>query len=428
MFRSASVLAGADQDHDEVDQNVLDSQHVHALKPDLWAKTTGSLVLVLAGLEQDAVPLPVAFTSKAYTPLDAVADYISLFTELLSTEYVTGRANLISVSSIANENVLSIPGVSRVVLKADVSSAVVSVPDNTTPTFKSKAKAIAKSSYLNVQKSFDERFGSSVLKESDKINKLFMVEMNFISSFCEAVNEQSSLMLQPQVDGFMSDYMAISLTRLYDIVDVYGKESQEYEAASKVLQQVATKVDQVYIRFIVLTCLLTLFYLRIQVVDTFKSIYPAGLIQILSVAPSSASLRKRDTTELPDLSRRLAKVDASCPLYFSDCMTLNNNCSNHGSCSLMPNPRSANQSCYFCSCFTNNTDDNGELIIGGAHRKVHWTGDQCSKQDISPDFHLLLWTSVGLIVALIFIIGLLASVGSDDAGLQGAGAGKKKDD
>ncbi|KAJ3009343.1 UNVERIFIED_CONTAM: hypothetical protein HDU68_002746 [Siphonaria sp. JEL0065] len=403
MFRSASVLAGADQDHDEVDQNVLDSQHVLALKPDLLSKTTGSLVLVLAGLEQDAVPLPAAFTSKAYTPLDSVADYISHFTELLSTEYVTGRANLISVSSIANENVLSIPGVSRVVLKAD--SAVVSVPDNTTPTFKSKAKAIAKSSYLNVQKIYDERFGNSALKESDKISKLFMVEMNFISSFCEAINEQVSDMLKPQVDGFMSDYVSLSLTRLNDIVDVYGKESQEYEAASKVLQQVATKV-----------------------VDTFKSIYPAGLIQILSVAPSSESLHKRDNTELPDLSRRLAKVDPSCPLYFSDCMTLNNNCSNHGSCSLMPNPRSANQSCYFCSCFTNNTDDYGELIIGGAHRKVYWTGAQCSKQDISPDFHLLLWTSVGLIVALIFIIGLLASVGSDEAGSQGAGAGKKKDD
>ncbi|KAJ3059832.1 hypothetical protein HDU98_004139 [Podochytrium sp. JEL0797] len=223
-----------------------------------------------------------------------------------------------------------------------------------------------------------------------------MIEMNFMSSFCDAIAENSAEMLKPQVKGFMSDYMTVSMTRLNKIFDVYGKDSEEYKFAARVSKQVVS-----------------------QTVDSFKAIYPDGVIQILSVSPETDSSSKRDAS-VPDLTKRLAAVNTACPKYFSDCMTLNNNCSNHGMCAQFANPRIANQTCFFCSCYTNNTDDNGELIIGGSHRKVLWSGPSCSKQDISADFHLLFWTTLGLVVVMI--------VGSGDEGSYGAGSGKKKDE
>ncbi|KAI9327053.1 hypothetical protein BDR26DRAFT_940765 [Obelidium mucronatum] len=370
----------------------------------LFVRARGSLVAAVAGLEPDQLPLPLAFDTTANTDIGAVADYLTHFTELISTEHSATRANVISISSSTSDNVLAIPGVSRVVLKNN--AATVSLPDSTTATFKAKVKAIAKESYMRIQDSFEQRFDlkSSTLKESETADRMFMVEMNFFSSLCDVMNADFQDLLNAQVPGNMADYISVSITRLNDIAQAYGLESEKYKFASEIAQNVFAKF-----------------------VDAFKTVYPDGTIQLLAVGVSSNTLEKRDSNT-PDLLRRLAKVDPNCPLYFNDCMTLHNNCSNHGTCTKMRNPRSANQTCFFCSCYTNNTDDNGELIIGGSHRKVFWSGPQCAKQDISADFHLLLWTSVGLGVTLIFIVGLMASVGSDESSSQGAGAGKKKED
>ncbi|KAJ3299111.1 hypothetical protein HDU79_000070 [Rhizoclosmatium sp. JEL0117] len=402
LFRwSDNAAQDGDEDQHSL-SNILASEHVLALKPDLFHQSSGSLVMLVAGLETNEVPLPVSFTSTSHTPLSAASDYLNHFIELISSEYGTGRANMISVSSVCNDNILSIPGVSRLVLKKE--AAVATIPDSATTSLKSKLKEISKSSYVNVKQTFEKRFGKTVLKESENVDKMFMVEMNFVDALSDALGKDSKAMLQPHVQGFLSDYFSVSMTRLNNIYEVYGKESAQFQSSAKVLKEVVSKV-----------------------IDTFHNLYPEGQVQIIALAPSSSSVSKRDIA-IPDLDRRLAVVNPACPLYFQDCMTLNSNCSNHGTCTQMRNPRNSNQTCFFCSCYTNNTDDNGELIIGGSHRKVLWAGPQCAKQDISADFHLLLWTTVGLTVVMIFVVGLLASVGSEESNAQGAGAGKKKED
>ncbi|KAJ3299107.1 hypothetical protein HDU79_000066 [Rhizoclosmatium sp. JEL0117] len=391
LFRwSDNAAQDGDEDQHSL-SNILASDHVLALKPDLFHQSSGSLVMLVAGLETNEVPLPVSFTSTSHTPLSAASDYLNHFIELISSEYGTGRANMISVSSVCNDNILSIPGVSRLVLKKE--AAVATIPDSATTSLKSKLKEISKSSYVNVKQTFEKRFGKTVLKESENVDKMFMVEMNFVDALSDALGKDSKEMLQPHVQGFLSDYFSVSMTRLNNIYEVYGKESAQFQSSAKVLKEVVSKV-----------------------IDTFHNLYPEGQVQIIALAPSSNSVSKRDIA-IPDLDRRLAVVNPACPLYFQDCMTL----------SISPELKLKLLKPWNL-CYTNNTDDNGELIIGGSHRKVLWAGPQCAKQDISADFHLLLWTTVGLTVVMIFVVGLLASVGSEESNAQGAGAGKKKED
>ncbi|KAJ3066916.1 hypothetical protein HDU98_009844, partial [Podochytrium sp. JEL0797] len=166
LFRWSDSLL-QDNNNDQIElSNILHSDNVKALKPDIFTETTGSLIMLVAGLDEQNIPLPVAFSSSAFTPIKAVSDYLTHFTELVSSEHVTERANMISISSVCNDEVRSIPGVSRLVLKKD--SALVTIPDSATSAFKSQVKEIAKSAYENVQSTFDAKFGESPLQESEK--------------------------------------------------------------------------------------------------------------------------------------------------------------------------------------------------------------------------------------------------------------------
>ncbi len=41
-----------------------------------------------------------------------------------------------------------------------------------------------------------------------------------------------------------------------------------------------------------------------------------------------------------------------------------------------------------------------------------WTGDKCQYQDISPQFQIIFWVTVGLVVLLLWVVSLLASAGN----------------
>ncbi|KAI8831666.1 hypothetical protein BJ741DRAFT_651597 [Chytriomyces cf. hyalinus JEL632] len=385
-----------------------DNSNVRALKPSPFDMPSASLLVLLGGVTPDVVPLTVSFSIPASTASSVgnVASYLNHFTELLVSDHSAKRANLISVASVCQDSTTSIAGMSRLSLKKE--NAIASVPDSAPAALKSKFTAIAASAFSHPQKSFQSVFAHvdniAVLKESNKADRAFMIEMNAIKSVFAEFKSEKAEMLNKAEPGFLSDFWTVSITRISKIHEAHGLESEQYAVATVIFQQVIS-----------------------EMLDAFKAIYPDGIVQVLSVAPIASSVSKRDLFQ-PSLERRLAKVNTACPQFFSDCMTLNNNCSNHGMCTQMPNPRASNQTCFFCSCYTNNTDDNGELIIGGSNRKVLWAGASCVQQDISSEFHLLLWSSVGLIVVLVFVIGLLASVGSEDPNSAGAGSGKSKDD
>ncbi|KAI8620823.1 hypothetical protein BC830DRAFT_423942 [Chytriomyces sp. MP71] len=287
-------------------------------------------------------------------------------------------------------------------------AAVVSSPDSATSALKSTMNSIASTVYSSPSATFSSTFREiadvTVLKEAVEVDRLFMVEMNAASAFLDALESQSAPMLNSRNIGFSPDYFSVSLTRLNNIWEMYGADSKEFTVASAILTTIVTKL-----------------------LNVFEATYPNLSVQILTVIPLSRVTNRRDGLP-PGLDRRLASVNVHCPQFFKDCMTLSNNCSNHGMCALAPNPRASNQSCFFCSCYTNNTDDNGELIIGGSNRKVLWAGPACAQQDISSEFHLLFWTTVGIAIVVVFVVGLLASVGSEDSNTAGAGSGKSKDD
>ncbi|KAJ3248570.1 hypothetical protein HDU78_011423 [Chytriomyces hyalinus] len=385
-----------------------DNSNVRALKSSPFDMPSASLLVLLGGVTPDVVPLPVSFSIPASTASSVgnVASYLNHFTELLVSDHSAKRANLISLASVCQDSTTSIAGMSRLSLKKE--NAIASVPDSAPAALKSKFSAVAASAFSHPQKSFQSFFAHvdnvAALKESNKADRAFMIEMNTIKSVFAEFKSEKAAMLNKAEPGFLSDFWTVSITRISKIHEAHGLESEQYAVATAIFQEVIS-----------------------EMLDAFKAIYPDGIVQILSVAPIASSIAKRDLFQ-PSLERRLAKVNTACPQFFSDCMTLNNNCSNHGMCTQMPNPRASNQTCFFCSCYTNNTDDNGELIIGGSNRKVLWAGASCAQQDISSEFHLLLWSSVGLIVVLVFVIGLLASVGSEDPNSAGAGSGKSKDD
>ncbi|KAJ3114074.1 hypothetical protein HK100_001774 [Physocladia obscura] len=344
---------------------------------DIFSKPSASLVLLLAGLDEDRVPLEISYSVKTPASVIAASEYLMHFAELVSSDS-PARANLVSISS-DETNTKAIAGISRFILKKDNVFSL--IPDVTTAAFKTLSKNVAKTSYKNIQGQFSSKFSYipkiDSLNQNVQVDRLFMIEMNFVAGFFDLLKDRSSEMLSPSVEGYYSDYFSVSMTRLNKIYEVYGKESVQYKVASEVFATVIS-----------------------QLLKNFEAIYHDGIVQIISLAPEAGSqLKKRDDFQV-SLDKRLAVVNTVCPQHFSDCMT----------------------------CYTNNTDDNGELIIGGAHRKVLWSGPACAKQDISADFHLLLWTTVGLVVALVFIIGLLSSVGNDEGAAHGAGAGKKKED
>jgi len=67
-------------------------------------------------------------------------------------------------------------------------------------------------------------------------------------------------------------------------------------------------------------------------------------------------------------------------------------------------------------------DDSGNPLPGNA-LPVLWDGYACEYQNISTDFHLLFWTSVLLIIAVIVVISSVARIGDVGVGYGGGSSG-----
>ncbi|KAG8983669.1 hypothetical protein FRB90_005843 [Tulasnella sp. 427] len=83
------------------------------------------------------------------------------------------------------------------------------------------------------------------------------------------------------------------------------------------------------------------------------------------------------------------------------CTEKTNSCSGHGSCSGVT---IAGKTCYTCSCSITKNDKG---------RKQWWAGQACERLDMSTPFALLAGTTLALIVLVVFSVGLLQAVGSE---------------
>jgi len=76
-----------------------------------------------------------------------------------------------------------------------------------------------------------------------------------------------------------------------------------------------------------------------------------------------------------------------------------------------------NGTCFVCQC--------GRTITGepGREQTTFWTGTGCEKRDVSSQFSLLFFTSIGILLLMGFSVGLLAKIGGVDLPSQLAAVG-----
>lgn len=81
------------------------------------------------------------------------------------------------------------------------------------------------------------------------------------------------------------------------------------------------------------------------------------------------------------------------------CNSATSNCSSHGSC------KQTKKNCWQCACKASYDKEKSKT--------TNWSGFDCGKKDISATAHLLLWTTVGLILSIAAGVKLLFSIGGD---------------
>ncbi|KAJ3410464.1 hypothetical protein HDV05_003726 [Chytridiales sp. JEL 0842] len=404
------VANGDNEDEDvfgqvpkEVGESVLDDPAVVSLKKSVFEQPEGSLVLLVKGLGNDAVPIPASFiiTENQVTSSNRLTSYINDLTSYIARSHPDARANILSVSSEEPQSSapFTTPGVARVTLRER--HPLVLLPGDVSSKMKNTLSELADGAYESVKNHFAKKFGkkrADVFEEDVQVDKNFMIEMDFVTSLFEALHIQKLKMLKKRSEaGALSDFTTVTLSRVNDIYEAYGPDSPKYKIASEITAEVVS-----------------------EIVDKFTNIYADAAVEILSVSAGIS----RVYGDFPHLERRVAKVDLSCPLTAADCVTAFSNCSNHGACTKQTNPHNFNQTCFFCSCFRYNMDDAGNRITKGLNQTVKWAGAKCDKQDIGTHFHLLLWVGVGLALAVVYAVGAIATVGENENEMHGAGAGK----
>lgn len=127
-----------------------------------------------------------------------------------------------------------------------------------------------------------------------------------------------------------------------------------------------------------------------------------ALPPLYRVAADGERMAKR-SRELEDVfaqvSARGAVAAKACFASEDACEASTNSCSGHGACAKVQ------AKCWQCACTA--TYDKK------AAKTTRWAGADCSKKDIAAQAHLLLWTSVALVVALVGGVKLLFSIGTE---------------
>ncbi|KAJ3213836.1 hypothetical protein HDU67_002379 [Dinochytrium kinnereticum] len=396
-FLRGGLVLNDDSESNEV-LSVLDDERVKRVSGNMFEQPEASLVVVVKGLEAEALPIPVSFriSTEDSTSGAMISEYMNDFTELVSDAHISGDM-VLSIS--AEPQNPTIAGTSRVSLREK--SALLSIPEDAPEYVQNTLGEIAATAYDSVKSHALEKFGdkAEVFDEKERVDRMFMIEVEFVSSLFEALRIQRIHRVKKQeLSAKLPDFIGLTLSGANNVREKYGSESPQYKAAASISQEVLKKI-----------------------VESFSVIYETGVVEMISVGPEIPAVG-----QLPNLVKRLATINAACPQAISDCETVFHNCSNHGACSKFPNPRNTNQTCFFCSCFTNNTDDSGTVLLGKNHRKVKWAGPFCAAQDISSDFNILLWTVVGLAITVIFVIGMMYSIGEAGPDGSASGVGKRR--
>ncbi|KAI0759839.1 hypothetical protein BD413DRAFT_595037 [Trametes elegans] len=193
-----------------------------------------------------------------------------------------------------------------------------------------------------------------------------------------ALEELYSLMTFVDGDELPADrFGAFDLSRLDDLREAFGKESEQYrtavQAASAVLQRVLERGD-----------------------------IKLAIVTVPSVWSSHHKRQQPPQSPLPPpLPRPAEPIDSISTCYTSAdvCSNATSACSGHGEC---VQATKAGKTCFVCACGTTK-DTKG--------RKEQWAGSACERKDVSGPFVLLAGTAITLLLLVGGSVGLLTAVG-----------------
>ncbi|KAJ4398120.1 hypothetical protein N0V85_006373 [Neurospora sp. IMI 360204] len=119
------------------------------------------------------------------------------------------------------------------------------------------------------------------------------------------------------------------------------------------------------------------------------------------------------------------KAIPQCFTSEKSCVDQTGNCSGHGQCvnkwgGKNGSTEAGGASCFVCKCLA--TMDNRPGAQAKGDKTQHWGGNMCQKEDVSMQFWLIAGSTITLIGAIAFAIGLLFEVGEEKMpGVLGAG-------
>jgi len=227
----------------------------------------------------------------------------------------------------------------------------------------------------DLAKRFNELFETSVFDESKTTDKIFMKEMVYMHDMLGAIKAKAENLVKDD----NKDFFGIVSDGAKKIYETYGPESEQYKQAQEIVKKA---VD--------------------AIVKEFQDMYDNGVAEVITT-PADVKVAKRNV-KFMKRQQQQQQQNASCARYDGyslfaskeECDQKTNNCSGHGTCE---SKSKRNPGCYSCVCSKDGLKKYG--------------GFSCEAEDISIDFQLLFWSSVMLILILIFVVGIMFNIKSD---------------
>jgi len=226
----------------------------------------------------------------------------------------------------------------------------------------------------NVAKRFKELYDTTLFDEKKSTDNIFMKEMVYMHDILGAIKEGASNLVKDE----NKDFFGIVSDGAKKIYETYGPESEQYKEAQAIVKKA---VD--------------------AIVKEFQDMYENGVAEVIT---TPATIKAKRSFSGKFMKRQENNANGTCvrvngySMFASadECNKATNSCNGRGSC-VSENTR--NPGCFSCKC---------EVKDG-----VKYGGNSCEAEDISSKFQLLFWSSVLLIVTLIFVVGIMFNIKSD---------------
>ncbi|KAJ3093124.1 hypothetical protein HK102_007963 [Quaeritorhiza haematococci] len=287
---------------------------------------------------------------------------VSEFTAKLAGDFASTYGSESKIASISSSGTIAAVPNAGIVTLAEQRPRV-NLPSAWTEVDRQAFENTARLSYQADRNRLSELVGRQTsLREDKPVDRAFMIEMDFASRLFDA-GKMAFLAKETTAPGLV----AFTFSKLHALADTYGLESDQYSDALAISQDVFKKA-----------------------LDSINRLFGANAETILVTVPNEAV-----TSDLA-VPKQKRSVLAECPATADAC----------------------------AHCSNEYTDDDGKPVPG-FKGPVKWAGDMCQYQEISADFHILFWSSVGMIIVLVFVVGFLYNVeGNDDSSVGGGGHAK----